>query len=170
MTTDPEEAAAYLADLSPDRVPYLRERVRRGGMYTAEEVDGLLARLDASEAENERLRSLLDSVTVSEEQYQAVLRDGVTVTAELQRRRDAAGGCYGCDLSIFLDTYEDADGDNTYRKVANVVARRLREDQDVETLEGVERAKAGDWLVTNPKGEQYPVSDETFRKTYRLAK
>lgn len=91
MTTDPEEAAALLADLSPDPLPYLRKRIRSGGMFTAEEVDGLLARLDVSEAENERLRSLLDSVTVSEETYQAVLRDGVTVTAapaaELQRWR-----------------------------------------------------------------------------------
>lgn len=77
-------------------------------------------------------------------------------------------GHYGCDLSIFLDTYEDGEEPGIYGKTATVQAVRLTEPTTVNTLEGPAQASAGDWLVTNPKGEQYPVSDETFRATYRL--
>lgn len=36
----------------------------------------------------------------------------------------------------------------------------------VETLEGTMRGKAGDWLITGVRGEQYPCDDEIFRETY----
>lgn len=46
----------------------------------------------------------------------------------------------------------------------------LAEQQDapftVETLEGTVTGKAGDYLVTGPAGEQWPVNREIFEHTY----
>jgi len=36
----------------------------------------------------------------------------------------------------------------------------------IETLEGNLRADYGDWIVTGVNGEQYPVKDDIFHKTY----
>ena len=36
----------------------------------------------------------------------------------------------------------------------------------VETLEGVLRASAGDWIVTGVAGERYPVKPDIFEATY----
>ena len=36
------------------------------------------------------------------------------------------------------------------------------------TMEGVLQGKAGDYLVTGVKGEQYPVDREIFEETYEL--
>lgn len=36
----------------------------------------------------------------------------------------------------------------------------------VETLEGPLFARAGDWIVTGVKGEQYPVKPDIFEKIY----
>lgn len=60
--------------------------------------------------------------------------------------------------------------ERAYRKRPVVIrARRIPEPFTVETLEGTMQGKAGDWLVTGLKGEQYPVDDEIFRATYELA-
>ncbi len=45
---------------------------------------------------------------------------------------------------------------------------QVREAFEVETLEGVMRAKAGDWLVVGIHGEMYPIDREIFEKTYDL--
>ncbi|MBI3966598.1 MAG: hypothetical protein HY329_13270 [Chloroflexi bacterium] len=37
---------------------------------------------------------------------------------------------------------------------------------EIETLEGVMRAEAGDWIVTGVAGERYPCKDDIFRLTY----
>lgn len=39
---------------------------------------------------------------------------------------------------------------------------------EVETMEGLMKGKAGDWLVVGIHGEMYPISDEIFKKTYDL--
>lgn len=60
--------------------------------------------------------------------------------------------------------------ERAYRKRPVVIrARRIPEPFTVETLAGTMQGKAGDWLVTGVKGEQYPVDDEIFRATYELA-
>ena len=50
-----------------------------------------------------------------------------------------------------------------------VRAERQWEPFEVETLEGIMRGAGGDWLITAPGGEQWPIKDAIFRKTYRLA-
>lgn len=39
---------------------------------------------------------------------------------------------------------------------------------EVETMEGVLRGKAGDWLMVGIHGEMYPIDREIFKKTYKL--
>lgn len=57
-----------------------------------------------------------------------------------------------------------------YRKRPVVIrARRIPAPFTVEALGGTMQGKAGDWLVTGLKGEQYPVDDEIFRATYEIA-
>lgn len=56
-----------------------------------------------------------------------------------------------------------------YRKRPVVItARQMPDAFEVETLEGVMRGKAGDWLITGVRGEQYPCDDEIFRETYEV--
>lgn len=56
-----------------------------------------------------------------------------------------------------------------YRKRPVVItARQMPDAFAVETLEGVMRGKAGDWLITGVRGEQYPCDDEIFRQTYEV--
>lgn len=65
-----------------------------------------------------------------------------------------------------MDEYEQ----NRWRKrPVEITARRMREPFEVETMEGVMRGKAGDWLITGVRGEQYPCDDEIFRATYEVA-
>jgi hypothetical protein len=40
------------------------------------------------------------------------------------------------------------------------------EDFEVETLEGVMRGKAGDYLIIGVAGEKYPCKREIFERTY----
>jgi len=56
-----------------------------------------------------------------------------------------------------------------YRKRPVVItARQMPDAFAVETIEGVMRGKAGDWLITGVRGEQYPCDDEIFRETYEV--
>ena len=54
-----------------------------------------------------------------------------------------------------------------YRKKAVVVeAHQLSSPLRILTEEGVLLGNAGDWLITGIEGEQYPVKDSVFQKTY----
>lgn len=39
----------------------------------------------------------------------------------------------------------------------------------IQTLEGVITAKAGDWIIRGVHGEYYPCKPDIFEKTYELA-
>ncbi|KAF0376483.1 hypothetical protein [Pediococcus acidilactici] len=41
---------------------------------------------------------------------------------------------------------------------------------DIKTLEGTMHANKGDWIITGVDGEQWPVKDSIFQKTYELIK
>lgn len=79
---------------------------------------------------------------------------------------------YGIDDERFRETYEPVGPTNTYRKRATVRAYQpgkafevvTRIDDHVETERAV--GSATSWMVRNPTGEVYPVSDETFRESY----
>ena len=54
-----------------------------------------------------------------------------------------------------------------YRKRPVVIEAEIAESQqEIETLEGVMVANAGDYIVTGVKGERYPVKPDIFALTY----
>jgi len=38
----------------------------------------------------------------------------------------------------------------------------------VDTLEGIMKAKKGDWIIKGVNGEIYPCDDKVFKKTYNI--
>ena len=52
------------------------------------------------------------------------------------------------------------------RKPIIVKATQTKVPKVVKTLEGDLKAQPGDWIVTGPAGEQWPVKKEVFSKTY----
>lgn len=54
------------------------------------------------------------------------------------------------------------------KKNIPVEAYQTKKPIDIQTLEGVMHANAGDWIVTGVEGEQWPVKKEIFEKTYRI--
>jgi hypothetical protein len=78
---------------------------------------------------------------------------------------DGTGRVWTVADEVFRDTYARRP-DGSYTKVARVRAVRLRAPCAVPTLEGEARAEAGDWLLQNPGGDAWPVTDEYFRNHY----
>lgn len=57
-----------------------------------------------------------------------------------------------------------------YRKKPVVVEAFVTEEpMDIETLEGVMHANAGDYIITGVEGERYPCKPDIFAKTYEPA-
>ena len=58
-----------------------------------------------------------------------------------------------------------------YRKKPVVVfATKMEEEFEIETLEGVMRGNAGDFLIRGVKGEFYPCKPDIFTATYEEVK
>lgn len=53
-----------------------------------------------------------------------------------------------------------------YERLGAVQARRAITRERVETLEGPATAYAGDWIVTGPNGNSWPVPDSVFQSGY----
>ncbi len=53
-----------------------------------------------------------------------------------------------------------------YRKTALTYAAKVYVPFEVETLEGMMQAKAGDYLAVGAEGEMYPIDAEVFERTY----
>lgn len=56
--------------------------------------------------------------------------------------------------------------DNYRKKPVIILAKQMREEFIVDTLEGKMNGKAGDYLVIGTRGEHYPVDKEIFEETY----
>jgi hypothetical protein len=56
----------------------------------------------------------------------------------------------------------------TYRKRSTVEARRAEMPGVADTAWGPIPYEIGDWLVTNPDGETYPVGPGVFARDYEL--
>ena len=57
-----------------------------------------------------------------------------------------------------------------YRKKPVVVEAFVTEEpMDIETLEGVMHASAGDYIITGVEGERYPCKPDIFARTYEPA-
>lgn len=54
----------------------------------------------------------------------------------------------------------------SYKKVTSIKAFQVQENFIVDTLEGVMRGVAGDYLCQGIEGEKWPVKKEIFEKTY----
>lgn len=52
------------------------------------------------------------------------------------------------------------------KKPVIVKAERLTVARLIRTANGTVHGKPGDWLVTAPDGDQWPVADSIFKKTY----
>jgi hypothetical protein len=68
----------------------------------------------------------------------------------------------------FVVSHEHAGG-GRWRRTGTFRAWQVREPQVLRTIEGRAVAEAGDWVVEGLGGERWPVTDEQFRRTYRLA-
>jgi hypothetical protein len=54
----------------------------------------------------------------------------------------------------------------TFKKAAPVKYQKATEAGTVDTLEGPVRYEAGHYIMTGPKGEQYPITPEKFNALY----
>lgn len=55
-------------------------------------------------------------------------------------------------------------------KPVRIQAYKLISDELIETLEGLEQARAGDWVITGIRGEKYPIAeDRLFAKYKRIS-
>ena len=75
----------------------------------------------------------------------------------------------GVERSVAAEVFESMHqqiGPSRYRRLGTVLARRATSREDVETLEGMVVANAGDWIVQGQQGETWPVPDEQFRENY----
>ncbi|SFB89941.1 PGDYG protein [Alkalibacterium subtropicum] len=54
------------------------------------------------------------------------------------------------------------------KKPITVKAEQTDEHKDIQTLEGTMHANPGDYIITGPGGEQWPVKKEIFEKTYEI--
>lgn len=52
------------------------------------------------------------------------------------------------------------------KKPVIVRAEQLTRPRLIRTGLGTVHGKPGDWLVTSPNGDQWPVDDRVFRRTY----
>jgi len=53
-----------------------------------------------------------------------------------------------------------------YRKTTTIFASQMKVPFEVNTIEGLHSAKAGDWLAVGVEGELYPIDAEVFTKSY----
>lgn len=77
----------------------------------------------------------------------------------------ANGDVYTCDKTVMETTYEEV-GENEYIKTATIEAYEALDTGEVSTLEGKSAYKPGDFIVTNPGGDKYVISAETFQNMY----
>lgn len=57
-----------------------------------------------------------------------------------------------------------------YRKTSLTYATAIPVDFEVDTLEGLHTAHAGDYLAVGPHGEMYPVAKDIFEHMYEEVK
>jgi hypothetical protein len=71
---------------------------------------------------------------------------------------------------IFEGTYRSI-GEGRYKKRSDLVLRyfTLERPVEVRTLEGVEHAAAGDWIMEGVMGELWPIKPDVGQRKYRPA-
>lgn len=99
-------------------------------------------------------------------------RDWTTVTGETLHGAEGDWWVAGADGSVrtvaaaeFPELYEHV-ADDRYRRLGTVTARQVTVEERVVTLEGEARALPGMWVVTDVRGNSWPVPDDVFRAGY----
>jgi hypothetical protein len=72
-------------------------------------------------------------------------------------------------IQHLLETVDDSwfkDGFKTFKKATPVKYQVANTDGTLQTLEGPVSYKAGYYIMTGPKGEQYPITPEKFATLY----
>ncbi len=117
------------------------------------------------------------SETVVAAQINLELEDGILKYDKWGGRQTAKQGdwlinsngeAYTCDAEVFAETYKEV-SPGVFRKTALIEAEQALEDCKIDTLEGQSDCKKGDFIVTNPGGDRYPVGRETFLNIYEGA-
>lgn len=65
----------------------------------------------------------------------------------------------------FPRLYEWVGGD-TFLAIGEVDARQTMEEEHIATLEGSVRTAPGDWVITDDRGNSWPLPDSVFREAY----
>ncbi len=76
------------------------------------------------------------------------------------------GRVWSVDPGVFARTYEHIAGDR-WRRIGEVDARQAIAGEVVKSIEGEQRATAGDWVISGANGEQWVTSAEHFAANYR---
>lgn len=79
---------------------------------------------------------------------------------------DASGSERVVKAAEFNHMHEPTDQPGRYRRLGRVHAGHILNTTTVRSLEDVQVARAGDWLVTDERGNSWPVPDAHFRATY----
>lgn len=80
---------------------------------------------------------------------------------------DPMGGERTVAASVFRATHAHIEADR-WRRVGRVTARRANLGEMIASLEGGQRAGAGDWVVRDPVGNEWLVPERVFAGSYRL--
>ena len=78
---------------------------------------------------------------------------------------DGRGPAWSVNKERFAETYEHVEGDR-WRRTGTALARCALAGEKIETMEGPEQAKAGDWVIKGDRGEQWPVPGADFVLNY----
>ena len=66
------------------------------------------------------------------------------------------------------DTLPELEFKEAIKRPLKIRCVQIDEDFEVETMEGVLKAKKGDWLMVGVKGEVYPCANSVFKATYDI--
>ena len=77
----------------------------------------------------------------------------------------AGNDLYTCEKTVMLSTYEEVTP-NEFLKTASIEAREATSSGEIRTLEGFSKFQPGDFIVTNPGGDQYVISARNFHEMY----
>lgn len=71
------------------------------------------------------------------------------------------------DAALGIATFDPYVEQSYVKLPIPVVAKKMRDAFEVQTLEGTVTGKPGDFLVTGPHGESWPVAAHIFEATYQ---
>ncbi len=95
--------------------------------------------------------------------------DGSTMNAEAgdwDVREDSGGQPWSVRDDIFRSTHRHLGG-RRWRRLGTVLARRARDGETIETLEGTLTTPPGSWIVQGDHGDVWAVPGDEFTRRYQ---